>query len=262
MNKLKLAIKSILRKFGLSIISYGAYTNYKEYESHSKLLNFLLTTEQSLISYRDILKHSKAQLCQDLFVLQTLEFKLNGFFVEFGATNGMELSNTYLLEKLYNWDGILAEPAKSWESKLRANRNCSIDTSCVWSVSNIKMPFCEATDGVYSTIDGISSHDSHAKHRKNHIQYEVNTISLLDLLKKHKAPEIIDYLSIDTEGSEFEILKVFDFNKYKFRIITVEHNYTENREKIFNVLTSNGYNRVHINSSEFDDWYINLNLLN
>ena len=64
-------------------------------------------------------------------------------------------------------------------------------------------------------------------------KYKVPTISLLDLLDIHNAPKFIDYLSIDTEGSEYEILNAFDFNKYKFRVITCEHNFTPMREKIY-----------------------------
>ncbi len=84
----------------------------------------------------------------------------------------------------------------------------------------------------------------------------MRTISLIDLLEKNNAPEVIDYLSIDTEGSEFEILSAIDFNKYKFSVITCEHNYTEQREKIFQLLTSAGYRRVFENISKYDDWYI------
>jgi hypothetical protein len=54
----------------------------------------------------DLLRSSKAQLRQDIFVLNELNFKRDGYFVEFGATNGVDLSNTYLLEKGYNWKGI------------------------------------------------------------------------------------------------------------------------------------------------------------
>ena len=73
---------------------------------------------------------------------------------------------------------------------------------------------------------------------------------------KYSAPKIIDYLSIDTEGSEYEILKKFNFDKYIFSVITCEHNFTENRKKIFNLLTSKGYKRIFKDISRFDDWYI------
>ena len=82
------------------------------------------------------------------------------------------------------------------------------------------------------------------------------TVSLEDLLDFYDAPKEIDYLSIDTEGSEFEILNSFNFNKYKIKIITVEHNWTENREKIFDHLTKNGFNRIHTDLTHCDDWYI------
>ena len=70
------------------------------------------------------------------------------------------------------------------------------------------------------------------------------------------APKIIDYLSIDTEGSEYEILKNFDFKSYKLKVITCEHNYNENREKIYNLLSDNGYKRKLTKISKFEDWYI------
>ena len=92
-------------------------------------------------------------------------------------------------------------------------------------------------------------------HRKNGKIYNVKSISLEDLLKKYNAPINIDYLSIDTEGSEYEILKNFDFQKYRFNIITCEHNYGANRKKIFTLLSKNGYERKFKNLSKFDDWY-------
>jgi hypothetical protein len=84
----------------------------------------------------------------------------------------------------------------------------------------------------------------------------VETISLLDLLKVHNAPRFIDFLSIDTEGSEFEILKNFDFESYSFGSICVEHNFGETREQINTLLLANDYVQVHGDLSDFDDWYI------
>ncbi|WP_199925172.1 FkbM family methyltransferase [Neorhizobium sp. SOG26] len=76
------------------------------------------------------------------------------------------------------------------------------------------------------------------------------------MLRKYGAPRQIDYLSIDTEGSEFDILQAFDFGEYEFGIITCEHNYTPQREKIHDLLVANGYVRVWEKVSRFDDWYI------
>ena len=74
--------------------------------------------------------------------------------------------------------------------------------------------------------------------------------------KKYNAPKKIDYLSVDTEGSEFDILSAFDFNEYRFNCITIEHNFTENREKLKFLLEQNGYKRVFEYLSKWDDWYI------
>ena len=118
--------------------------------------------------------------------------------------------------------------------------------------------FNETNYAEISTIDSFSDKDFHSLGRQKGIKYEVTTISLIDLLRKYKSPQYIDYLSIDTEGSEYEILNAFDFNEYKFGIITVEHNYTPEREKIFTLLSSKGYKRMYQDISLFDDWYIKI----
>lgn len=201
-----------------------------------------------LYSFND----STSQKKQDLFVLSVLNFKQNGFFVEFGAANGKHLSNTYLLEKEFNWKGILAEPAHSYHDSILKNRDCFFEKDCVWNKSNEQIKFLE--HGLLSTIEEFQDSDQHI--RNSDTFYSVNTISLNDLLKKYNAPKEIDYLSIDTEGSEYDILNAFDFDSYKFKVITVEHNYTIQRENLFNLLTKNGYKRIFTEVSEYDDWYV------
>ncbi len=207
----------------------------------------------------ELLRHSgesKAQLFQDLFALSVLNFKHGGFFVEFGATNGVDLSNTFLLEKRFGWNGILAEPGRTWHETLRRNRNCNIETACVWKESGASLIFNATEWAELGTIDSFSSSDHHAQRRDVGSKYEVNTISLIDLLEKYSAPHVIDYLSIDTEGSEGEILSSFDFDRYKFRLITCEHNFSSERETIYSLLTKNGYERKYEAFSDFDDWYV------
>jgi FkbM family methyltransferase len=202
------------------------------------------------------LSKSKSQICQDLFVLSHFNFKRNGYFVEFGATNGIDFSNTYLMEKEFNWNGILAEPGICWHKDLVKNRACNIDTGCVWSSSQSSLPFREADISGLSTIEAYANSDHHKVARKRGKNYFVDTISLNDLLNKYDAPHHIDYLSIDTEGSEFEILSNFDFFSYNIEVISCEHNYSPMREKIFSLLISHGYRRIFKELSFFDDYYI------
>lgn len=204
------------------------------------------------------LAHSKAQLYQDLYVLYRLGSKRNGFFVEFGATNGRDLSNTFLLEKSMDWTGILAEPFPVWHAQLEQNRSAAIDRRCVWSTSGQTQEFL-ATEYApeYATLLSFRDKDTHQalrSHSNNVIK--VQTVSLNDLLAEHHAPADIDYLSVDTEGSEFEILSHLDFKKYRPRLLTVEHNFNpEMRGKLFDLLTANGYVREFEDFSRFDDWY-------
>jgi FkbM family methyltransferase len=193
-----------------------------------------------------------------LFALNELNFKKNGFFVEFGANDGVSLSNTYLLEKEFNWRGILVEPNKIYHDKLRKNRKCQIDTRLVWEDSDTNLLFTRTREPELSTIKKFYDTNFHTS--KATEDCYINTISLKDLLIKFNAPKIIEYLSIDTEGSEYDIIKNFDFNMYKFRIITCEHNFNENREKIHTLLTNRGYVRKLAEISRFDDWYINPNI--
>lgn len=221
-------------------------------------LKFLLSMPASQIpKLLALLPKSKSQLRQDLFVLSKLSFMQRGYFVEFGATNGYELSNTYLLETKKKWRGILAEPAKCWHSQLEMHRpNSTIEKRCVWKHSGASLPFVETFNRELSTVAEFNVSTELDSKKKVAAKYDVQTISLLDLLKKHGAPHRINYLSIDTEGSEFEILHAFDFTAYSFDVITCEHNYTANREQTYELLIRSGYKRVNQKVSQFDDWYV------
>ena len=86
--------------------------------------------------------------------------------------------------------------------------------------------------------------------------YPVETVSLLDLLIQAKAPREIDFLSVDTEGSELAILKAFDFSRFRFNAISVEHNFGPNRSSIRRCLEEAGYRQVHQDISGVDDWFV------
>jgi len=203
-----------------------------------------------------VFENSRSQLGQDVLALSLADHARGGFFVEFGATDGIHLSNTFLLESKFGWTGILGEPARKWHERLKNNRTAAIDHRCVFSVTGAKLKFVETEIGELSTIQGFGESDGLVSSRQEAEYYEVESVSLEDLLKYHNAPRHIDFLSVDTEGSEFEILNAFNFSAYSFGLIVVEHNYTESRDKVFELLTANGYTRIHENLSDFDDWYV------
>jgi FkbM family methyltransferase len=258
-------VKHILHRVGIDVVRYrtpepkhalndalnilGEFRELADRQANNEEAAFL---DFCAFNYRS----SKAQLFQDLFVLNELGQKPGGFFVEFGATNGIDLSNTYALEKRHGWNGILAEPATCWHEALRGNRNCRLDFRCVWDSNDEQLEFNQVTDAELSTVNSFSSSDLHAKTRREGNLYMVSTVSLNSLLDENKAPEQIDYLSIDTEGSEFKILSAFDFRKYKIKVITVEHNYTTDRSAIHSLLSSNGFIRKFEVLSLWDDWYV------
>jgi FkbM family methyltransferase len=203
-------------------------------------------------------QHSRAQMLQDLYVTYKLGESGGRFFVEFGATDGVLLNNTYRLEKDLGWTGILAEPMPTWHAKLRANRGAKIDFRCVWAKSGEKLEFLAANRyPELSSLTAYAEGDLHAASR--HVDSEillVHTVSLNDLLREHGAPQSIDYLSVDTEGSELDILNAFDFDAFRVRVITVEHNFkTEVRESIWRLLQANGFVREFDLFSKADDWY-------
>ena len=259
---MKILLNRVLRVLGIQLIKTSSYEILKE---RSKIFDRYalvdLQEESARPKITSLLDRSRSQIQQDLFVISAANFKHDGYFIEFGATDGVRLSNTYLLEKEFGWKGILAEPARIWHQDLRKNRTAKIETRCVWKESDAVLLFNEVVDnehqGELSTIEAYSNSDDHAKTRaKDSSVYPVETISLTDLLKENNAPRNIDYLSIDTEGSEYEILNAFDFEAYNIKIITCEHNFTDNRAKIHRLLVSKGYERKFTELSKFDDWYI------
>lgn len=198
---------------------------------------------------------SKSQLQQDLNVINYYNHKRRGFFVEIGASDGVKMSNTHLLEMEFNWKGICVEPILSTFDKLKKNRPNSLCVNkAVYNRSDGLVDFFISNyDELYS---GISEHLTVHKTmvEDNKTWEKAQTITLLDLLDQAKAPKFIEYLSIDTEGSEYEILKAFDFSKYQFGLIDVEHNYMEPiRSQIRDLLESNGY--VYIGANYWDDHY-------
>lgn len=212
--------------------------------------------ELQFLAYVFLNRHrSSAQILQDLWVCFELGEARNGFFVEFGATNGLTNSNTALLESRYGWRGILAEPNPVWQTDLRSNRRAAIDLRCVADRTGEQVDFLVAEDAELSTIATYADHDHFVEFRTGSPTISVETVALNDLLVAHGAPETIDYMSIDTEGSEWEILSTFDFGHWQVRLFSIEHNNTERENEIDELMARHGFRRVFREFSQWDAWY-------
>jgi FkbM family methyltransferase len=204
-----------------------------------------------------------SQLGQDVLALFCFE-NTPGYFVEFGACDGIIMSNTFLLETYHGWNGILVEPVPYYNRVLKNKRDCIIvDDVCVSDKSDEIVKFMEVRD--FQCVSGMTSDafkDSWAGIRKSNANtFDVKTISLKDLLDNNNAPQYIEFLSVDTEGSEFKILNAYDFSR-EFGLITVEHNHTENKELIEKLLQEKGYIQILHNKSRHDSWFVSEKVYN
>ena len=215
--------------------------------------------EEILEFYRKNKEKSNSQHLQDLWVLYETKQKCEGYFIDFGATDGVTINNTLLLEKQYGWKGILAEPNPVYHDDLVKNRTSNISFDCVYTTTGTEIDFLCVDASDISTIDGYGKDDEHSRNRENNRKIKVKTTTLIDLLDRYGAPENIDYLSIDTEGSEYDILKTFfeTNTKYNIKCITVEHNWVENfRLNLSFLFQRFGYTRKYEQLSRCDDFYV------
>ena len=249
--------------------SYVNYNKLNHFEILEKAFekNILVDLDKKLL--RNFIDHFKkineikSQLYQDVFASFVIGNNHDKTFLEFGATNGIDLSNTYILENNMNWTGYLSEPSPQWHEELKKNRpNNNIITECIWSKSGESLDFFISDVGVLSTInefkesDKVSMPGNTNARIKNGKIVSVKTISLNDVIINSFKSKSPSYISIDTEGSEYEIIKTFDFEKFRPIVFTIEHNFTEMQPKIDRLMTSNDYVRVLSGVTAFDGWYI------
>jgi FkbM family methyltransferase len=179
--------------------------------------------QNSLLGEENELKYEPFyhDLYNDLFYRDIIfPGKRNGYFVEVGALDGLRMSQSYLFEKTLDWNGIVVEPNPVWKDELNLQRNCNISTNAVSSTNGtatFESREIAAFSGLKSSVNASRSSDIIG-------EFEVETITLCDLLDKCNAPETIDWVSIDTEGAELDILNQFfaDNKRYKINLLSFE----------------------------------------
>lgn len=199
---------------------------------------------------------SRAQILQDLWVLWEMGPRA-GTFLDIGAGDGEFLSNTWLLERC-GWRGALVEPNRRHYPKL-ARRSAPAFLKAAWSRSGETLALRSVTDDLelsrLETVEAMDSHEA-AGARASFETDLVETITVADLIAEAGLPEHVDYLSIDIEGAELEVLAAIDLDRIRFGCITVEHNDTPARQRIHDLLAGHGYRRKFTELSAWDDWYV------
>lgn len=198
-----------------------------------------------------------SQSMQDKWVCDFYKYKQNGYFIEVGAYDGIQTSNTYSLEKDLNWTGICIEANSDSYQKLAINRR-SININKAIASSR---GYCNFNGDKISS-DGIGE--------------IVECDTLHQILIDNNCGRDIDYLSLDIEGMEYTALESLDFLYWNIGLMTVEHNLyctnSQQKDKIYHLLSNSGFYRVAEDvkcldqnplwyNKPYEDWYINKTLL-
>ena len=159
----------------------------------------------------------------------------NGYFIELGANDGITQSNTYFFERKKKWNGILIEPIphkfldcienRSKKNKIYCNACVAFDyknkfveiiySNLMSSPINLRSDIQNPEKHAYSGKKFLDSNDSIFK-------FAAIASTLNDIMIKSNSPNKIDFLSLDVEGAEIEVLNGIDFNNYTFKYILVE----------------------------------------
>ena len=180
----------------------------------------------------ETVQRNYSEAYQDMFVLSMLNGKKNGTYLEIGSGDPVYGNNTYLLEKDFGWKGI------------------SLDIS----------------------EEFVKAHNNQRNHMC--LLKDATATNYAALFAAHGVGDVIDYLQIDCDppSVSFKALLSIPFEKYKFRVITFEHDHYANptegyREKSRNFLTSLGYVLFTSNISPdknrpYEDWFVHPELVN
>jgi hypothetical protein len=158
-----------------------------------------------------------SQAGQDQLIVELLNGKTNGYFIDLAANDAVSLSNTYSLEKSYDWNGLCIEPNPVYWYNLTF-RECQVIGAVVGQERMEKVHF-RFQAGDHGGIAGEGFDNGKRWQRESLLTY---TVTLHEILERTHAPIEIDYLSLDVEGAEAFVLKNFPLNKYKIKLITAE----------------------------------------
>ncbi|WP_248308697.1 FkbM family methyltransferase [Bosea sp. 124] len=184
------------------------------------------------------------------------EGRRGGRFAEIGAFDGILHSNTFYLETDHGWSGVLVEPNPLLFAKLAASRRATCLERAVHREGGQFLSFVASQE--IGTLAEYAEADGYAEHRRQAISENglitVETVTFDAMAQADGSGEAgFDYVSLDTEGSELDILRTIDLARQAIALFTIEHNFVEpRRETMRTLLAEAGYHRLNVG---FDDWY-------
>lgn len=211
----------------------------------------------------------KAQFGEDRILWQVFRQRPAGYFIEVGAYDGVNLSNTFFLEQM-GWHGLLIEPILPLCQKAVAARAGSrvIHAACSKRGSRGTTKFTVAKNvPVLSFLDADQEHRERCvREGAELVEIEVPLVTLDDVIlneRKNPAPFgapwvknsgwRIDLVSIDTEGCELDVLDGFSLDRFKPRILVMENDRAAG-EAIEPYLRERGYRKFH--RQKINDFYV------
>jgi len=256
-----------LSNISLFVGWYKAKLFAREFPRMSRLLTIAAALERE-VTWSDIIPflNSKSEMDEE-FVAYLISGS-SGFFVEFGAMDGFTASNTFILETYFGWRGLLAEANPDLQAQCLRKRNNPCFNGAIIGERNSNLSdsppytarFLQVNDQTrlgLSTLEKYLDSDMHSKTRREGFKIiEVETLTLEEFLDNHDAPRKIDFLSIDTEGSEIEIIANFPFTKFDIQFICVEHNHGVNKGTIMEIVLGAGFNLIDTSLSGGDFWFV------
>jgi FkbM family methyltransferase len=198
------------------------------------------------------LPRKTSQFRQDTIVLELLKQTTNGFFLDIGSSHPIDLSNTYLLEKKFNWTGLCVEPRKQMGELYKQTRNCLFELAAIYThTGTISFSDRDVCSGINDkTITDVIT-------RNENDIYDVPCLTFEDLFKKHNVPSLIHYMSMDVEGAELILLETFPFEQKCVLTASIEHNshhgerQKQKGKQIIELMKSKGFELDQITGADY-----------
>jgi len=268
---MKNTIKKFLRKTPYSVIANRTleFSKYdfvsvlrKNFSTFNSFENSIL---KKMIFYMldDLsqkVTNSKSQLGQDYLAQSLLGDAKSGFFIEIGGGDPIIASNSYLLQNSFNWTGIIVEPNPKLIQKTMEIR-CQSGKVFVYPFALSRVNGWEnfLPSGMLGTFERYIDGDFHSKQRNklknSQKMIKVATKTPTTFIKDCKITNV-DFLSIDTEGSEWEIIANWPFNLIQPKVICIEVNNRGHKDEILRFLEGKNYVNILRKISKYDLWFV------